>query len=414
MAAGALALIALVGLLARRDNDEPTDVAQPDPTTVTTAATTPPPDPSTTSTTTTAPPARPAVDEATMRAEVAELSRFVERERGLTFQRPVQVEALGDTDFRARLAEMSTERRAADEARGAMLGALGVIPQDLDYAGQVENLRMNFLDGFYDPEADVLVVRLTEITPQTRALLVHELTHAVDDQWFELFRPQYGLSPEEIEFGFRSLVEGDAQRVEHAYIDRLPSSEKWNYRADPLNAPEYAGVEGAVVTEFMTPYELGEALVRDVIRGGGQPAIDQAFLDPPTTSEQVRYPSKYIERETRLPVDPPNVAGPITDEGVMGLLMTEDMLGPVVGEEEARIAAQGWGGDWFVSWVFGDLLCFTTDYVMETTIDLGELHDAFVLWAAAGPHRIVERPFADLVRVTACGPPPPSGGASPA
>jgi hypothetical protein len=407
----------LVGVLvARRGDDSRSDVAA-------TTTTSTPPDSSTTtepptasspsSTTTTAPPVRPAIDEAVLRAEVDELSRFVQRERGLAYQRPVQVEALSDTDFRARVEQDYGPQREADEARGAMLKALGVIPPDLDYAGQVHNMRVNFLAGFYTPEADALVVRLTEITPETRAVLVHELTHALDDQWFDLFRPLYALSPDEIDFGFRSLVEGNAMRVEHAYIDQLPSGERWNYRVDPLNDPTYAGVDDAIVDEFISPYELGEALVSQILGYGGQAELDAGFADPPTTSEQVRYPRKYLTREPRWPVGAPDVQGPVTDEGVMGLMMTEDMLAPVVGEEQARIAADGWGGDWYVAWIYNDLICFTTDYRMERAIDVEELHDAFTRWAAAGPHRLVEQPNADLVRVTACGPPPGAEGPSP-
>jgi len=67
--------------------------------------------------------------------------------------------------------------------------------------------------GFYDPETKQLVVRGTDTTPFTRRVLAHELTHALDDQHFDLNRQQLDKADDETGFGFSALVEGNARRV---------------------------------------------------------------------------------------------------------------------------------------------------------------------------------------------------------
>ena len=74
--------------------------------------------------------------------------------------------------------------------------------------------------GFYDPETDELVVRGAALTPYVRTTIAHELVHALDDQHLDLDRPEYDEADDEIGFGFSSVVEGNARRVENAYRER--------------------------------------------------------------------------------------------------------------------------------------------------------------------------------------------------
>ena len=66
-------------------------------------------------------------------------------------------------------------------------------------------------------------MRGTEVTPGLAVTLVHELTHVLQDQVFDLDR--YHESDEEPTsgetFAFDSLVEGDADRIEQLYTDTL-------------------------------------------------------------------------------------------------------------------------------------------------------------------------------------------------
>jgi hypothetical protein len=398
LAAAAVAVVVVVTMVMRTDGDESSETATPAPTSTVPGFAAPPTSSPSTSTT---PP-----DPSPLQDEVATLSAFVERERGLVFKGAFTVALLSDDEFRSRVDQMWPVRD--DQAQEALLKAFGVIGPEVPYAHQLHDLRLESTAAYYDPDADRLVLRDREVDEVFRSTIVHELTHALDDQWFGLVRPEYADADDEIALGFRSLVEGDATRVEHAYIDALPPDQRWDYRSGPAPVPN--GVDPVIADAFWDPYDLGEALVVEVLGELGQPGLDAAFVDPPTTSEQVRYPTKYIDREGRLPVAPPRADGRVVDDGVMGLMLTEAMLSPLLDAERARIAAAGWGGDWYVSWLDDDeaLQCWRTDYVMDSEQDVTELLAALRTWVANGPHRTVEVLPSDTLRVTACGPPPPN------
>ncbi len=87
--------------------------------------------------------------------------------------------------------------------------------------------------GFYDPESGELVVRGTEPSLFLQSVIVHELTHALDDQHFELDRPEVEENDEH-SFGFTALVEGNARTVENLWKDQLTDEEAAQLSSEEL------------------------------------------------------------------------------------------------------------------------------------------------------------------------------------
>ena len=139
--------------------------------------------------------------DAAVDATLAELARFVEAERGLAFQKPVTVEVLDDDQFEARL--RATSQKDAEELRkqAQALQALGFVDDVNEVEAGMDALLAAGVLGFYDPETDELVVRGGDLSPMTRRTVAHELTHALDDQWFDLAKPEYDQSDDEVGFG---------------------------------------------------------------------------------------------------------------------------------------------------------------------------------------------------------------------
>ncbi|MBI2704667.1 MAG: hypothetical protein HYX32_05170 [Actinobacteria bacterium] len=414
-----LAGAAIVGYRAGQTADTAAPSTVPTTTPTTTTPTTSADAPATTqapSPTTTAGPATPpttATDpsQAAVDAEVATLARFVEQARGLKFKQPVNVRALDDSAFVARLKEVTDvdrARHAGEEQRaGDLLHALGLLPLNVDYAQAAEKADQGAVGGFYNPEDKELAVRGAEIGPFERSIIVHELTHALDDQYFDLNREFEG-SKDEASFGFTALAEGNARRIETEYVDQLSSADKRKYdqaQAAASSATDLSDVPPVILALLSAPYELGEPLVRDQLASGGQATLDNDFTDAPSTSEQVLHPDKYATREVRTPVAPPPADGPLIDDGVIGelgtllILRESDSVGGA-----AVAAAAGWAGDWFVLYAQGSNLCVRIDYVMDTARDLAELKSALTDWAAGQRGRTVQSPEVGKVRVTSCVP----------
>jgi hypothetical protein len=328
--------------------------------------------------------APPVATEAELDAAVADISAFVEDVRGLTFEQPVDVELLGEGDFQDRL--LADFDEDADELRKdeVLLKGLGLVPPDVDLVDAMRSLLGAGVVGFYDPETAALVVRGTALTPYVRTTIAHELTHALDDQHFDLSRPAYDEATDEIGFGFGSVVEGDARRVENAYRDSLSRAERADAAAEEMRlASDYdIGAIPPVLVELIgAPYTYGEEFVDDLVDDGGEDELAGALAAPPHTSEQVLYPDKFRENEGPVDVPHPEVAGEVVDEGVAGELLLALLLADEIGADDAVTTTTGWGGDWAVAWIDAQgRPCTTITVVGDNARETAELRDGVDSW----------------------------------
>ena len=163
----------------------------------------------------------PNGNEAALLEEVARLSSFVEAARGLTFKEPVAVHLADDAEFEDLLFATVTDEDWADmEASAASLEALGLVEPGIDMRATMTDLLGAGVLGYYDTETGELVLRGGEINPLVQSTLVHELTHAIDDQRFELDRPELDEATDESGFGFSALVEGNASSRRAGVVGR--------------------------------------------------------------------------------------------------------------------------------------------------------------------------------------------------
>jgi hypothetical protein len=339
-------------------------------------------------------------------AEVARISDFVARARDLPFDHPVKVTLLDDAAFKARVrADAIDDEQDLTETEG-VLRALGL----LDPGVSLQEVLTSFLEqgvvGFYDPKTDELVVRGAEITPYVRTTLAHELTHALDDQHFQLDRPELDRADDERGFAFSSLVEGNAVRIQDEYKATLSKADR--HAADDEEARLGGGVDLSsiprVIPELIGfPYIFGPRLADALAKAGGERRVDAAFTAPPETSEQVVDAAAWLAgKATPVKVPPPKADGTVYDQGALGFWGVYMLLEEDLGEKDAATAAQGWGGDWYVAWKRGDDTCVRASFVMDTGRDLQELTGSLEEWA--GDQHDAKVTQADgSVGFTACG-----------
>jgi hypothetical protein len=400
-ALAAVGLLAIVALLASAlismsgDDpvDEPGDAAAELPTT-------------TTPTGPTAPGGSGApVGEDELRAVVDEISVFVEQERGLAFREDVTVELAADDEFEARLLEDFEEDADELERTDVLMTAFGLIDPGVDLVVAMRELLGGGVVGFYDAETEELVVRGTSLSPYVRTTIAHELVHALDDQHFELDRPEYEDADDEVGFGFSAVAEGNARRVEDAYTETFSDEEQAAATAEELAIGADIDVTGIpfVLFELLeSPYSDGLEFVRAVLEDGGQEALDRAFSEPPRTSEQVVDPESYLAGDERLSVPHPEPSGELVDEGVAGQQLIHLVLGGMAAQPAATQAAEGWGGDWAVVWRDGDRSCVTMTVVGDTDGDTVELREALAQWADDQDDASVSGGAGEPVTVEAC------------
>jgi hypothetical protein len=340
-------------------------------------------------------------------AAVAEISAFVEKERGLTFKNPVEIDLVTDTVFAKKL-EAKLEARKDDRVKlGRILAALGLVESRLDFAGTVATLQSIGVVAFYDPDENVLVIRAVQLTPYLRASLARELTRALDDQHFELHRPQYATEQDEIAAGFESVVEGDAHRVEDAYIASMssPDQDQRKREENQFAADNPAPNVPSIVFEVVrAPAELGVPFVRKLVERGPD-ELGSAFKDPPRISAQLLHTDRWFAHDERVEVDKPKADGEQFAEGVFGEELTRLTLANDADQGAADKAAAGWAGDWYVAWDDGrGGSCIRIDFKMLTPEDLKELETALTAWSQAhgGRAQVDSSQEHDTVELTSC------------
>lgn len=343
---------------------------------------------------------------AELEAVVEELSAEVAELRGRPFLAPVAVELLDGEAFTQRLLEDLAEEDAEQLARtGEALVAMGLLEPDTDLEQVLRSFLGEGVLGFYDPETGELVVRGAAVTPALRSTIVHELVHAHDDQHFELHRPEVDEADDERALAFAALVEGNALRVQQAWEATLSRGELAELLLEQLAAGaevDLDDVPAVVVEQLQMPYLAGLAMVQALVEEGGEARVDEAFTDPPTTSEQVLHPERLLAGEGAQAVALPPADGEVLDQGAYGELMVRLTLESELDEDQAREAAEGWGGDAYVTWADGDATCVRSTFRMDTSRDLRELVAAWEAWAQAhGDAEVGAAP--DAVTVTACG-----------
>lgn len=354
---------------------------------------------------------------------IADAIAFVERERGLRFITPPKVVALPEAEFLKRLDRTrTTDESYEEDIRGfsALLRALGFVKGN----GKPEKLLDSLLDGavggFYDPRTKELVVRSADTGPLWRTIVVHELTHALDDQHFGLDRPELERRNDDAEAAFQYLAEGSARVIENRYRAKMSAADRATAAQEEMSMggqdalfdlvadPDYRDAMPFMFTSLLAPYEVGKDFVGSLVARKGRAGLDEAFRSPPETTEQVADLARYLRREPARSVARPEVpaGAKVVDSGVVGLgsldalLATRDTLTDIGAIDPA---ASGWGGDAYVVWTLSTRECFRMDIAMDTPNDRAELRRSLSSFAATRPDAQVEDRPAGLVRFTSCG-----------
>jgi hypothetical protein len=314
------------------------------------------------------------------------------------------VKLLDDAAFSKRIAAEAVQDEKDLLETQDVLRALGLLPAGVDLKKVLTSFLAADVAGFYDPKSNELVVRGAAITPYVRTTLAHELTHALDDQHFELDRPGLSTSDDETGLAFQSLVEGNAVRIEEQYKASMSKADRDAADAEEArlsDAIDVTNLPPVIPALIAFPYAYGPALASKLAEGG-EARVNAAFKAPPITSEQVVHPESWLKGDDPpVHVATPKSDGTIFDQGALGYWGVLIMLEGEVGARAAQEAAEGWGGDWYVAWRTGSKTCVRAAFAMDTPGDLRQLGSALDDWAASQADADVTR-SADRVMFTAC------------
>jgi hypothetical protein len=351
-------------------------------------------------------------------SRVLDIVHFDEMHRGLTFKHPVFVDFLTPEQYseraRGQVNQLSDEDKKKLQTEEGQLRALGLIAGNVDLVKANEDLADSGTAAFYDPDTQRVSVRGTDMTVELRVTLAHELTHALQDQYFDIGPKReatFKTSGEST--AFRALVEGDATRIENEYVQSLSDKEQSEYldsnsASVEKSQDDLTAVPSALQAFMAAPYAYGPPFAELLDAHGGQSTVDAAFRHPPVDDEQQIDPRQFVDDRGPLHVDKPSLPAGVTketDSGDFGATSWYMMLAERIPPLEALAATDGWGGDAYVTYEQSGKTCTRIAWKGDTARDLDEMHGALDKWVAAMPSGAASvEATGDQLLVEACDP----------
>jgi hypothetical protein len=332
---------------------------------------------------------------------IAAVRQRVERVRELRFLRPVPVRILSPAKLAEQLLrelDAETDERAL-AAQGRALELLGELHPGTDLPKLVRSVQAESVLGFYVPGKPPAKGRLyvrsgRGLDPYAEFVLSHELTHAVTDQHYDLTRSDrlQAAGKEDQLAAYSGLVEGDAVLTMQRYLSRELSAAQQAEVAQAAAAertPRLDAAPAALRESLLFPYQTGLAFVNALFQRGGYAAVDAAYRDPPTSTEQLLHPERYLRRDPPQAVDVPDLAGRLGAGWRPGAALewgefdTRLMLQGQLAEGTAELAAAGWDGGRLRTWERAGRAALVLRTVWDSPGQAGEFCDATRRWAGA-------------------------------
>ncbi len=320
-------------------------------------------------------------------ADIARVEDQVEQVRGFAFEHPVAIEPVTPDQIERRL-EAYFEKTTSAEflgRRSEAWGTIGVVPPGTDVREALRAFQSGGIIGYYNPANQALVyLGQDELTTTARYILAHELTHAIDDQRFDLTRldPLTARCDDEAFMAGLGAVEGSAQFFATQVILRFPDASEEFGGSD---AGSIDDVPPFIVRTQLWPYDAGMRFIDALDRRGGEDGVDAALERFPVSTEQVIHPERY-PNDIPQPVDVPDLASRLPgswrdlDVMIVGEAWLQVMLALRLDDGASERAAAGWDGGLYRAWTDGDRVAVVLKTVWDTRADAQEFADALRAW----------------------------------
>lgn len=307
-------------------------------------------------------------------AAVDRITAFASEDSGFPQHSPVKRQLIAPADIEKRMRQRLAKEELSDRIARAELTMkkFGLLPRDFDIKEFMIKLERKDIAAFYDDESKSISLVNTIPLEAQEAVLAHELTHALQDQNYNLHvwsRPgekdgETDPSTYEDETGDarRAVIEGQATVVFMDYIlakrgRNLLNTPGLIYRMeDPLikasvdtpmmhNAPMILREAGSF------PYHEGLIFEGELLQAGGKNmAFAGAFARPPKTTHEVIQPRAYLNHEKLPPLPFPDARRLLKDQyevfdsGSMGELDVRALLWQFSGRTLADDLSKDWQG----------------------------------------------------------------------
>lgn len=321
------------------------------------------------------------VDAKELFRSVDKVFEFASEDTGFPKRTAVKKQIVGQADIekftKDRLARADFSQRFARAE--LTMKKFGLLPRDFNLREFLVKSNGQSIAGLYDDETKTIWLLNTVSLERQGPILAHELTHALQDQNYDLQHWAKGGAKaakgqpgnddinDESTTARHAIVEGQAMVV---YIDYMLAPFGRNLKDTPgvVASMEDAAVSATIDTELMHkapmvlreagsfPYRDGLFFEADILaQRGKQAAFHGVFTQPPRNTHEVFDSKAYLEHAKLTPVQIPDVQSllnkdyEVFDSGSFGELDVRALLKQFGDKHGAADFAPAWQGGTYVA-----------------------------------------------------------------
>jgi len=257
---------------------------------------------------------------------VDQILRFASKDTGLPVKHEVKRQLASREQVVAYLEKNLGEDKEAKRLQRSelVLKKFGLLPREFDLSSFLLTLLREQVAGYYDEKTKTVNLLDWLGADEQRPVLAHELTHALQDQSFDLekWMKEGGTDVDEKENPTAADIEADeADTAREAVVEGQAMVTLMDYMLAPVGrslatSPELAEamensmlLGAADLPEFKSapiflqetltfPYRYGMDFIAQLMQNGGkEKAFFGVFTHPPGNSRQVMEPKTYLSNE---------------------------------------------------------------------------------------------------------------------
>lgn len=281
---------------------------------------------------------------------------------GWRLKSPLKKSIRSREQIRAYVLEQMNDEKDAKEryASACTAEALGLIPKGFNLESFLIDLLTEQIAGLYDPKAHEFYIADWIAPDEQRMVMSHELTHALQDQYFHIEDWARAARPnDDAELAREAVLEGSAMagmleyelRDKGLKLSELPDFDPSIFVGDLADTPMLKKAPPFIKDSLMFPYFSGLTFSLTVLRSGGWRGFNAVFANPPAGTQQIMHPALYragkapAPLKVNLPDDVPGSGWNLLEENSLGEFGWKEVLKQFLDNERAKKIAAGWDGD---------------------------------------------------------------------
>jgi hypothetical protein len=268
---------------------------------------------------------RPAISshaarEAAIVAATAVVLEETSKIRELPILQPVKSGAQSRAQIESMLVKNLYEQMTTAEMHATEVAyrKFGLAPANFEYRPFIIKLLLEQIAGYYDPVTrEFYLADWLELETQ-KPVMAHELTHALQDQHFNLRRFQkWPHGDSDAQLAAHSLIEGDATLAMMVYMAKNPLVALAFTRSlnTGVSTEQFNQAPRALRESLIFPYLQGSQWATGVYRRDGFTGLSKAFTNLPLSTEQILHSEKYFAYERPLKLTLPDLSSLLNKAG---------------------------------------------------------------------------------------------------